>query len=349
MPNHVLLQAPRRGDLEYSVERVAMIRQRVDQQTVVHAKAAGVVATSWRHTTARAVEGRLPDPQLHSHVLLHGAVRRDGQIMAIDSRSWLVHRREVGAAYRTELARELGALGFGIERGTGRGQRYFEIAGIPSGLIDRWSSRHHQVQAAIGQRLNDQKEALRAMVAAGGPDAKEATERLALLERGGQLAPAEERLMSALSRQAKGPLTHRDLDAHWRDTAGAHSLDTGDVVSLRAARSPLPAACREDLLAALTEFDATFPARDARAVALERSAGLPAADALEPLRELRASGEVLKLADGTGTTRTHRERERRTVAIAERLAGTKVPPLAAMIVARETDRLMTSPGTLRTG
>ena len=85
-----------------------MVRHRVDQGRVVHAKAAELIATSWRHTTARAVGERVPDPQLHSHVLLHAAVR-DGKLVAIDSRSWLVHRRELGAAYRTELARELTA------------------------------------------------------------------------------------------------------------------------------------------------------------------------------------------------------------------------------------------------
>jgi conjugative relaxase-like TrwC/TraI family protein len=111
-----------------------MIRHRVDSGAVTHAKPAGLIATSWRHTTARAVDGQAPDPQLHSHVLLHAAVRRDGRIVAIDSRSWLVHRRELGAAYRTELARELVQLGFGILRETGRGGRYFEIEGVPQSL-----------------------------------------------------------------------------------------------------------------------------------------------------------------------------------------------------------------------
>ena len=78
---------------------------------VLHAKAVGLVATSWRHTTARAVADQVPDPQLHSHVLLHAAVRRDGKLVAIDSRSWLVHQREVGAAYRTELARGYSSSG----------------------------------------------------------------------------------------------------------------------------------------------------------------------------------------------------------------------------------------------
>jgi conjugative relaxase-like TrwC/TraI family protein len=218
----------------YSEERVAMIRQRIDQDTVLHAKPAGVIATSWRHTTARAVESRPPDPQLHSHVLLHGAVRRDGQIVAIDSRSWLVHRREVGAAYRTELARELNQLGFEIQRGTGRGERYFEIAGVPTALLDRWSSRHHQVQAAIRARLAEQEAALRAIAAGGGPDGHDAVERLALLKKTGQLAPAEERFMSTLTRSAKTPVTHRDLDEHWRATAG--SITSTDPPSNGSAR-----------------------------------------------------------------------------------------------------------------
>jgi conjugative relaxase-like TrwC/TraI family protein len=326
--------------LGYSVERVAMIRQRVDQETVIHAKPAGVIATSWRHTTARAVADQPPDPQLHSHVLLHGAVRRDGQIVAIDSRSWLVHRREVGAAYRTELARELNHLGFEIQRGTGRGARYFEISGVRTGLLDRWSSRHHQVQAAIRARLADQETALRAILAAGGPDGHGAAERLALLTRSGQLAPAEERLMSMATRSAKTPVTHQDLDEHWRRTAASHHLDGPALERLRSrGRPPLSPADRVKLLEGLTEFDATFPARDARAVALERSAGAPIAGALEPLRELKEADEILVLADGTGTTREHRGRERTTITIAERLSSASVAPLAATVVARETERL----------
>lgn len=148
--------------LSYAVRQVPMLRRRVSQDSVVHEKAAGVVATSWRHTTARAVDGRAPDPQLHSHVLLHAAVRRDGELVAIDSRSWLVHQRELGAAYRTELARELTALGFAIRRGVGRGGRYFELEGVPQGLVDRWSSRHQQVQAAIRDRLSERYGALAA-------------------------------------------------------------------------------------------------------------------------------------------------------------------------------------------
>ncbi len=60
--------------LAYSTEVVAMVRERVDQQTVVHAKARELVATSWRHTTARAVEGPGPRP---AAALARAAARRD--------------------------------------------------------------------------------------------------------------------------------------------------------------------------------------------------------------------------------------------------------------------------------
>jgi ATP-dependent exoDNAse (exonuclease V) alpha subunit len=160
-----------------------------------------------------------------------------------------------------------------------------------------------------------------------------------LLKQTGQLAPAEERFMSTFTRLATTPLTHRDLDEQWLATAGRHGLDRPALERLRATHPPLFPARQAELLEGLTEFDATFPARDARAVALERSAGVQIAAALEPLRELRAAEEILVLADGTGTTREHRGRERTTVAIAERLAGATVPPLAAAVVARETERL----------
>jgi conjugative relaxase-like TrwC/TraI family protein len=325
--------------LEYSLAHVPMTRERLDQRTVIHTKPTGVIATSWRHTTARAVGDQPPDPQLHSHVLLHGAVRGDGRVVAIDSRMWLVHQREIGAAYRSELARELNRLGFEIERGTGRGGRYFEIAGIPPELVDRWSSRHRQVQAAIEERLAGQEAALLELVAAGGPDAVDAEERLLLLRQFGQLTPAEERLMSTITRTAKAPVTHRDLDEHWRETAGKHGFRSRDLGGLRGERPALHVVDPEHVLDGLTEFDATFPARDARAVALERSAGAPIDRALDQLRELRNIDQLLLLADGSGTTREHRVREQATVAIAQRLADREVPPIAPELVARETSRL----------
>ena len=59
------------------------------------------------------------------------------------------------------------------------------------------------------------------------------------------------------------------------------------VEVLRCAREPLRRPAPDRVLEALTEFDATFPAREARAVALERSAGAPIDDALRQLGAAR--------------------------------------------------------------
>jgi conjugative relaxase-like TrwC/TraI family protein len=226
----------------YAVQQVKMVRERIDPVRVEHRHAMSVIATSGRHTTARAVGENAPDPQLHSHVLLHAAVRRDGEVVAIDSRSWFVHRREVGAAYRTELAYELSKLGFEIERGTGRGGRYFEIDGVPQTLLDRWSSRHHEVRAAIEQRL-----------AASGRTS---------------LAPGEDRWMSRSTRSANVLRTHGDLDRAWSRTAATVGIDARDIETIRTGRRLEPASA-DSLRTGLTEFDATFSDREARAVALD--------------------------------------------------------------------------------
>jgi hypothetical protein len=113
-----------------------MLAQRAEPD----ACACAVIATSWRHTTAPPEGDQLPHPFLHSHVLLHAAIDSAGQIAAIDPHSIYEHRRELGAAYRTELAHDLATMGFEIQRGTGQGGRYFELAGVPAGLIEQWSA-----------------------------------------------------------------------------------------------------------------------------------------------------------------------------------------------------------------
>src|SRR6202042_1013786 len=106
-----------------------------------------------------------------------------------------------------------------VRRGTGRGRRYFELDAIPQPLIDRWSSRRHQVQAAIQSRLADQQHALEAVIAQGGPDATDADHELALLQKTGLLSPKQERMTAIQTRNAKKPHTVADLDQEWRRTA----------------------------------------------------------------------------------------------------------------------------------
>jgi conjugative relaxase-like TrwC/TraI family protein len=310
----------------YSVEKVAMVRERVSSDTVVHRKATDLIATSWRHSTARAVPGRLPDPQLHSHVLLHAAVRRDGRVVAIDSRAWFVHRREVGAAYRTELARGMAELGFQIRRGTGRGQRYFEIEGVPQCLLDRWSSRTDQIQEAIDANLTAKQDRLRERITAGGPEAEVAQKQLRTLQASGQLTAKEDRLLRVSTRSVKNPaISHADLDQAWMSTGRDHGLDAAGLSELcDGAGEGLPALDRQQMMAALVQFEPTFLARDGRAVALEQSAGASIHDTLSVLRGMWLDGKVILLADGTHTTTSHRVLEADVLDVAERLTENEI-------------------------
>jgi conjugative relaxase-like TrwC/TraI family protein len=300
--------------LAYAAQEVPLARRRLDRDTVTHIRVAHLLASSWRHTTARAVDGRAPDPQLHSHVLLHAAVRRDGKLVAIDSRALLTHRRELGAAYRTELAHELAGLGFEVERGTGQGGRYFEIAGVPQLLLDVWSSRHRQVQEAIRQRL----------------------------ERSGRqtLTAAEERLMAVSTRAGKQPVTNADLDRQWHTAAREHRFGPLERAELRdQVPRPLRPVDVDVVGGALTEFDATFTRTQARAVALEQNAGVPIRHALHALGQMRADHELLTLDDGRLTTRRHRQWELETVDSLGRTSVHRVTPLPPEMVQAEAQTL----------
>lgn len=330
--------------LGHAVEFVPMVRRRVDRVTVLRETPAELIASSWRHTTARAVAGQPPDPQLHSHVVLHGAVRAgDGRVVAIESRAWLVHQREIGAAYRATLARELDQLGFGVQAGTGRGGRYFELAGVPPGLIEQWSGRHRQVRAAIEQRLSERLGELRALVDAGGPAAGAAAGRLAALERSGQLMPAEQRAVAMATRAGKGQLvTAGDLDYAWWQAASEYGFDARGVQALQVHGPVVELGDREldrRILERLTEFDATFAPREARAVALEAIAGGDPARALGALGRLHERREILELADGRQTTRSHRGTERAAVTAVKQLADGQADAIGEQLVDGEVAAL----------
>jgi len=93
------------------------------------------------------------------------------------------------------------------------------------------------------------------------------------------------------------------------------------------------------IAARLTEFDATFAPREARAVALEVAAGDSPERALTALERLGELREVLNLADGRQTTRTHRALERRAEAAAGQLAAARGAAIGTELVDGEVERL----------
>jgi conjugative relaxase-like TrwC/TraI family protein len=267
------------------VEAVPAVRRRCDGQ-IVEEHAVDLVAAEYRHTTARGVmEGDVPDPQLHSHVVVTSAIREDGRIVAVASRPIFRSAREMGAYYRSALAEELKQRGFAIDRGTGKHGRYFEIAGVPRGLLDAFSARSREVAAAA--------ERFRARWGRAP-------------ERG------ELRRLKLENRKAKAPVTRTDLQRAWEETAARVEVPAGE-------RGRLPVAGGEREIdrplgdrveERLTERAATFTPGELRAVVLEQSVGeLAPAQALAFAGEMIGERRVLPLEGGLMTTLAVRARE----------------------------------------
>ena len=255
----------------------------------VLANARDVLAAEFRHTTARGVSGGgAPDPQLHSHVVVTGVVREDGQFAAVASRPLFRAARELGAFYRGALAEELREQGYEIEAGTGRGDRYFEVAGVSEGVRDALSGRSREVWLAA--------ERFRA--------------------RYGRAPERDElRNVKLENRQAKMPQSRPELQATWEHRAAQENIEPGEVRALQAnrpggVRRSDEASWQERVASSLTGERATFSERELRGGVLEQGVGeLEPERVSEYARELLASGEVVELEGGRMTTREVRGME----------------------------------------
>jgi conjugative relaxase-like TrwC/TraI family protein len=296
-------------------EQVPVVRRRYSGQ-VVEENAKDVIATEYRHTTARGVAGaQAPDPQLHSHVVITGAVREDDRIVAVASRPIFRSARELGAFYRSALADELVREGYAIEQGTGKDGRYFEIAGVPRELCEAFSGRSREVARAA--------ERFRARYGRAP-------------ERG------ELRNLALENRRSKELTTRSDLQRVWTQAARDHGFGPDEAVRLIGA-SERPKAERriEDRVEAkLTEQQAVFEQRDLHAIVLEQAAGEMAPDeALAVAREMVRDRRVLTLEGGRMTTLAVRAQEQAIEHRATQLsqpAGRDVGHVARDNAARET-------------
>jgi conjugative relaxase-like TrwC/TraI family protein len=268
--------------LAHMTDTVPTIRRRYGAG-VVEEPARELIAAEYLHTTARGVmDGDAPDPQLHSHVVVTCAVREDGRIVAVASRPIFRSAREVGAFYRSALAHELSQHGYRIDGGTGKEGRYFEIAGLPHGLLDAFSARSREVAAAA--------ERFRAKWGRAP-------------ERG------ELRRLKLENRKAKHPVTRGDLQRVWGEKAARNDY------TRERHDTPQDLPGREGVLedrveGRLTERAATFEPGELRAVLLEQSAGeLAPAEALDRARTMIAERRVLPLEGGRMTTLAVRAKE----------------------------------------
>jgi conjugative relaxase-like TrwC/TraI family protein len=291
------------------VERdVELLRTRVEGK-LEWQRAERLLAGEFVHTSSRLTRdqerGGVPDPQLHSHVVVLGAERVDGRFAAVDSRELFRSARANGAWYRAELAHGLQELGLEINGRTGRDGRYFEVAGVPEGLSERWSARAADIDRAA-----------RAFRIRYGRD-----------PRAGELGS-----LTTATRGTKALATGVDVDRAWRAVAEEYGLTQERVHGLFVAGERGEVG-REGLagvlLSDVTRDRSTISERDLRARAYELAAGVcHPARAEEAVAGLVRSGELVALEGGLWTTKELRERERATLRLATSRAMENAAPVS---------------------
>ena len=113
---------------------------------MVRAGGQKAVVATFTHDTSRNL-----DPQLHTHAVIANMVQgRDGKWRTMANEKLYASKMLIGALYRSELAGELAKLGYGIEKTHADGR--FEIAGVPRRVIEAYSTRRAQIEAAMAER-----------------------------------------------------------------------------------------------------------------------------------------------------------------------------------------------------
>ncbi|MCY4479735.1 MAG: relaxase domain-containing protein, partial [Rhodospirillales bacterium] len=113
---------------------------------LAHAGGQKMVAATFRHEVSRNL-----DPQLHTHAVIANMVQGgDGKWRTMSNETLYRRQKLVGMVYRSELARELAALGYGIEKTHADGR--FEIAGVARPVVEAFSSRRAEIEAAMAAR-----------------------------------------------------------------------------------------------------------------------------------------------------------------------------------------------------
>jgi conjugative relaxase-like TrwC/TraI family protein len=285
--------------LDYLRERVELTVRYDPATGTTPDTAAHLHAAAFTHTTARGVGAAVPDPQLHTHVVITSVERDDGSTAAVRSRPVFRTAREIGAFYRAHLAHELRELGYEIAP-AGRDGAYFSVRGVGE-----------EAERAFSKRTEEVTRATRAFRARYGREP----------------VRGELRDMAVKTRSRKQlPRDRGELDLAWQDTGRAAGVER-ETIERERHDGRAPAAGRETwgerVEQAATVRRAIFTDAELRTAALEAAAGagLSPRDALAARHELREQGRVLDLADGRMTTARVRAAEQDIDRRLHRMAG----------------------------
>ena len=117
-------------------------RRNLGQGNVVEIPLKEMVAAAFTHTTSRKL-----DPQLHTHmVLMNMGKDKNDKAMSLHSHGFFKDKMFLGQLYRNELAKHVQSLGYEIDYDEKKGT--FEIAGIDPAVLEVFSQRRQEVEAA---------------------------------------------------------------------------------------------------------------------------------------------------------------------------------------------------------
>ncbi len=227
-----------------------------------------MAAATFRHESSRAL-----DPQLHTHVVIANVTRRDdGQWRALEPREMFRSQKLATAVYRSEMARALERLGYGVEV---RRDGSLGVAGFTRADLDLFSQRRAQVL-----------EYVRKLGKTTGDFGQEAAQQ------------SRARKQREIDRES--------LVRAWRERAREHGVDIAARVRVGHADGPArdprreAAAALEYAIEHLSERHAAFRVDDLERIALER--GMSAGVTLDDVRAVVAERDDLRRAGRVVTT-----------------------------------------------
>ena len=181
-----------------------------DGQRMIRAGDQKAVIATFTHETSRNL-----DPQLHTHAVIANMVQgEDGKWRTMANEKLYSSKMLIGALYRGELARELTSLGYGIEKTHADGR--FEIAGVSREIIDAFSTRRAEIEAAMeGRGLGSTAEN------------QHLARRAALMTRAHKRDVDKEALAEDMGQTGRGPRLRREGPCRGGNGAGPGRGRTG--------------------------------------------------------------------------------------------------------------------------
>ncbi|MXW92151.1 MAG: relaxase domain-containing protein [Rhodospirillaceae bacterium] len=325
--------------LAWVEERVIETRMKhPDGGRMMRAGGQKAVIATFTHETSRNL-----DPQLHTHAVIANMVQGpdsngDGKWRTMANEKLYSSKMLIGALYRGELARELTSLGYGIEKTHADGR--FEIAGVSREVIDAFSTRRAEIEAAmdgrgLGTPAENQRAAQRAALMTRA--AKRDVDRAELREMWQRQADglgfdARALTADAVEKSQNAPGKHRGVG---RDAASeVAAARQGDLFD-PPPRSPAEAAMAW-AVEHLSEREAVFAKTDLLAAALAWKPGsVTIGEAEAAVARLEKDGKLhacgLPAWGESLTTDKAVADEKETVTLMERGQGTARPVMRSWI------------------